>query len=279
VRRHRIHPAVRGTALVVTISLLGLALGYAGATRLDSHDLGRSTLLLAVAGQRFLTRNGDTAVDLKTDGQVALSDAVLSPVATAFHNGLTVETLRSRLNVKLVDNAEVVIITYKGGGAAHAVDVVKRVAEQLMNVRTARAKVAYKEQAAIITPELKAAEDRAAEAVKGAGEGKDQNGEAQTILNQRVVSLRTELRGPGTPARPGTVLDHSAASGRRASCSWPSLRPAGCSRRPWVCCSRQKARRGARLAGARPLVTRRSPERSGRRSAVWRVDDIGRQPR
>ena len=40
------------------------------------------------------------------------------------------------------------------------------------HVRTARAKVAYKEQAAIIAPELKAAEDRAAEAVKGASEGK-----------------------------------------------------------------------------------------------------------
>jgi capsular polysaccharide biosynthesis protein len=212
VRRHRIHRAVRGTALVVTISLLGLALGYAGATRLDSHDLGRSTLLLKpLPGNAFSTRNGDTAVDLKTDGQVALSDAVLSPVATAFHNGLTVETLRSRLNVKLVDNAEVVIITYKGGGAAHAVDVVKRVAEQLMNVRTARAKVAYKEQAAIITPELKAAEDRAAEGVKGAGEGKDQNGEAQTILNQRVVSLRTELRAvQELPPGPGTVLATTA---------------------------------------------------------------------
>ena len=109
--------------------------------------------------------------------------------------------------MKLVDNAEVVIITYKGGGAAHAVDVVKRVAEQLMNVRTARAKVAYKEQAASSRHELKAAEDRAAEGVKGAGEGRDQNGEAQTILNQRVVSLRTELRAvQELPPGPGTVL-------------------------------------------------------------------------
>jgi capsular polysaccharide biosynthesis protein len=210
--RFQRHPALRAITIVVTVSLVGLGLGYAGATRLDSGDLGRSTVLLRpLPGNAFSTRNGDTAIDLKTDGQVALSDAVLGPVVTAFHNGLTVEVLRSRLTVKLVDNAEVVIITYKGRGAAPAIDVVKRVAEQLLTVRTALAKAAYQDQASLITPELSAAEARAAENVKGADEGKDQNGEAQTILNQRVVSLRSELRAvKELPPGPGSVLATTA---------------------------------------------------------------------
>jgi hypothetical protein len=206
--RVRRHPYVRGIAVTVIFSLLGLAVGYEGATRLNSHDLARSTVMLRpLPGNAFSTRNGDIAVDLKTDGQVALSDAVLGPVATAFHNGLTVETIRRRLTVKLVNNAEVVVISYKGGVPAQAIDVVKRVAEQLLTVRTAQAKVAYKEQAALIEPELAAAEERAAAAVKGAGEGQDQNGEAQTILNQRVVSLRSGLQAvQELPPGPGSVL-------------------------------------------------------------------------
>jgi capsular polysaccharide biosynthesis protein len=206
--RRRRHPYLRATAWVVTLSAFGLVLGYGSATKLNASDIGRSTVLLRpLPGNAFANRNGDKAVDLKTDGQVALSDAVLEPVATAFHNGLTVEILRRRLSVKLVDNAEVVIISYKGGGAAQAIDVAQRVAEQLLLVRTARAKEIFKEQAALMEPQLTSAEDRAAAGVTTASKRQKTNGIAQTILNQRVVSLRSQLRTvTSDPPGPGTIL-------------------------------------------------------------------------
>jgi capsular polysaccharide biosynthesis protein len=206
--RVRRHPYVRGISWVVILSALGLALGYESATRLNASDLGRSTVLLRpLPGNAFANRTGDTAVDLKTDGQVALSDAVLGPVATAFHNGLTVPLLRRRISVKLVDNAEVVIISYQGDGAAQAIDVAQRVGEQFLVVRTARAKAVYKEQAALMEPQLTAAEDRAAAGISSASQRKGANGIAQTILNQRVVSLRSQLRTvTSDPPGPGTIL-------------------------------------------------------------------------
>jgi capsular polysaccharide biosynthesis protein len=253
--RLRRHPALRAVSIVVTVSLLGLGLGYGIATRLDTRDLGRSTVLLRpLPGNAFSARNGDTAVDLKTDGQVALSDAVLTPIAAALHNGLTVETLRSRLNVKPVDNAEVVILNYKGDGPAQAIDVVTRVANQLLAIRTEQAKAAYKEQATLISTELAAAEDRAAAGLAGAGEGKAQNSEAQSILNQRVVSLRNDLSSvQEAPPGPGTLLATTAPrqSGVRklqlaiVAASWLIATSVGL------------------LLGARQPKTRRRPGRPG----------------
>jgi hypothetical protein len=210
--RTRSHPILRAVTWVITLGLLGLALGYGAATRLDTRDTGRSTVLLRpLPGNPFSARNGDTEVDLKTDGQVALSDAVLAPVAAALHNGLTVEILRRRIGVRLVPNAEVVIISYQGAGSTQAIDIARRVAEQLLTVRTERAKAAFKAQAAVIEPELAAAEDRAAEGVNAAGAGKGANAEAQSILNQRVTALRSELRDvKNDPPGSGFVLATTA---------------------------------------------------------------------
>ena len=208
----RRHPVLRGLTWTITLSLLGLALGYSAATKLDSRDTGRSTVLLRpLPGNAFSTRSGDTAVDLKTDGQVALSDAVLVPVVAVFHNGLTVESLRRGLSVRLVDNAEVVIISYKGGGAAQAIDVARRVAEQLLTVRTQRATAAFQDQTAVLKPELEAAEKRALLGVKGAIAGKKANREAESILNQRVTSLGNKLSDlEDPPTGSGSVLATTA---------------------------------------------------------------------
>jgi hypothetical protein len=208
----RRHPVIRAVSWVLVLGLLGLGLGYAAATRLDSRGVGRSTVLLKpMPGNAFSARRADTSVDLKTDAQVALSDAVLQPVVAALHNGLTVGAIRSQLSVSLINNAEVIVINYQGRTSAQAIDVARRVAEQLLIVRTNLAKANFKAQAAILTPELTSAEARAATAIKDTGQGKKANGEAESILNQRVVSLRSQLRTvQSDPPGPGTVLATTA---------------------------------------------------------------------
>ena len=74
-------------------------------------------------------------------------------------------------------------------------------------MRTARAKEVFKEQAALMEPLLTSAEARAAAGVTTASKRQKTNGIVQTILNQRVVSLRSQLRTvTSDPPGPGTIL-------------------------------------------------------------------------
>lgn len=199
---------LRRAAWVLVLAVAGLAAGFALGSPLGARSVGQAVVLVQpLPGNAFADRNGNTLVDLKTDSQLALSDTVLERVAAARgERGPAPESMRSRLDVRLVDGAEVIVISFRGEGPAQAMDVAQRVAETMLELRAEKAAATSAERVAALEAALAAAEKRLVAAAE--------NGERAArvpILTQRIVSLRNQLRSlteAGTSA--GSVLATSA---------------------------------------------------------------------
>jgi len=188
-------------------ALVGLTLGFMAGLQLSARPTGQVVVLVRpLPGNAFSARAGDTLVDLKTESQLVFSDTVLGRVDGADGAAVDPALLRRRLSVRVVDNAEVVIISYRGDTSLAATGMAQRVAEGLLEVRGERAAAESEDRADVIESALTKSEQ---DLVTVSESGKDP--EAVAVLGQRIVALRSDLRGVvGVQPSPGSILAASA---------------------------------------------------------------------
>lgn len=189
-------------------ALLGLAAGLEAGQPFASRPVGHANVLvLPLAGNAYTNRSGtDTFVDLKTEAQLAFSDAVLSRVEKAEHGRIDAAELRRRVTVKVPGNAEVIVISYRGSTSLGATRMAIQVAKAFIEVRAANAAAAWRARAEVIEAAMTKAE-QAFDAASQSGT----DPQAVSVLGQRIVSMRSDLRAvTGVPPSPGSVLAASA---------------------------------------------------------------------
>ena len=152
-------------------------------------------------------------IDLETEAQLIVSDAVLRRVAQS--GGPTVDVLRRRLNVRVVDNAEVLVLRYRGRNLAEAGATVERVAEATLAERGDRALANLNSRREVLEGQL-AAGNAALEAALDAGPAEDPAAQEQrlVILSARVIRLTNDIAAlPTEPPIAGTVISASSKAG------------------------------------------------------------------
>ena len=158
-----------------------------------------SVLITPLPGAAFDDRQGNALVDLGTEAQLALSDAVLQRVAPA--RGADPAAVRRRLSVRLVPNAEVVVVRARAGTGERAASVAERIAEATLEERRLRAAATLDRRSELLGTRITRTEvdvERATQAEDLA---------AVEVLTQRLVKLREELKLLASGAQgPGQVL-------------------------------------------------------------------------
>ena len=111
-----------------------------------------SILLTPLPGAAFDDRQGNALVDLGTEAQLALSDAVLERVAPA--RSADPAAVRRRLSVRLVPNAEVVIVHARAGTGERAASLGERIAEATLEERRQRAADTLERRSALLNTRI-----------------------------------------------------------------------------------------------------------------------------
>ncbi len=156
-------------------------------------------LVTPLPGAAFDDRDGNALVDLGTEAQLALSDAVLARVAPG--RRADPAALRQRLSVRLVPNAEVVVVHARAGTGDRAASLAARVAEATLDERRQRAADTLARRSDLLATRIARTEVD----VERAGRAEDL--EATQVLSQRLVKLREQLKLLATGAQsPGSVL-------------------------------------------------------------------------
>ena len=163
-------------------------------------------LVSPLPGNAFSVRSSNTnaLVDLKTEAQLAFSDAVLSKVRPVA-GGLDAVALRRRVSVSVVNNAEVIVISYRGDSSLEATKMARSVADAFLAVRTTNAVDAAVKRTDVVQSAL----DNTQHDFDVASAGTDPT--ALTVLGQRINALQRSLRAvSGKPPPAGSVLEASA---------------------------------------------------------------------
>jgi len=181
-------------------ALVGAGAGAALAPELaPGADAEASVLVTPLPGAAFADRNGNALVDLGTEAQLALSDAVLERVAAP--RGQDPVALRQRLSVRLVPNAEVVVVHARDGAGERAASLVERVAQATLDERKQRAADTLATRSDLLGARISRTEldvERAARA---------EDLDATEVLSGRLVKLREDLKTLASGAQaPGSVL-------------------------------------------------------------------------
>lgn len=190
----------------VALALVGLAAGLAAGHPFASRPVGQATVLVSpLPGNAFSVRSTNELVDLRTEAQLAFSDDVLSEVRSQSGRRLDEVALRRRLSVRAANEAEVIVISYRGESSVEATKMARQVANKFLEVRTANAAdAAVKRTDVVQTALVKTQRD-----FDTASAGTDPA--ALTVLGQRINALQRDLRAVGgVPPSPGTVLAASA---------------------------------------------------------------------
>ena len=158
-----------------------------------------SMLITPLPGAAFDDRDGNALVDLGTEAQLALSDAVLGRVAPT--RGADAAALRQRLSVRLVPNAEVVVVQARAGTGERATSLAERIAEATLDERRQRAAATLDRRSELLSTRI----TRTEVDFERAGQAEDLD--ATEVLSQRLVKLREELKLLASGARsPGALL-------------------------------------------------------------------------
>jgi hypothetical protein len=203
--RRRLRRLIFGVAFAV----LGLAAGLGAGQPFASRPVGQATVLVnPLPGNAFSVRSisAATLVDLKTEAQLAFSDAVLSKIRSETGGDIDEAVLRRRISVRVVNDAEVIVISYRGDTSRGATRMAARIAESFLKIRTANAVTAANSRTAIVEASLVKTQHDFDVAAKS-----EQDPEAVTVLGQRITALRGDLRAVGgVPPSSGSVLAASA---------------------------------------------------------------------
>jgi hypothetical protein len=193
----------------VILVLVGLAVGLAAGQPFASRPVGQATVLVnPLPGNAFAARSVRATtelVDLKTEAQLAFSDQVLSKVRSLSGAPLNEVALRRRVSVKVANEAEVIVISYRGDTSVEATMMATQVADKFLAARTDNAQAAAVKRADVAQTAL----DKTQHDFDAASAGSDP--EALTVLSQRINGLQRDLRAvSGVPPSPGAVLAASA---------------------------------------------------------------------
>jgi hypothetical protein len=163
-------------------------------------------LVNPLPGNAFSVRSVNELVDLKTEAQLAFSDAVLGRVRTLEGARLDAVALRRRVSVRVTNDAEVIVILYRGDTSLQATRMARQVADKFLEVRTANALDAAAKRSAVAQAALDKTQHSFDAASKAATDPA-----VLTVLAQRINALQRALRAVGgAPPSPGTVLAASA---------------------------------------------------------------------
>lgn len=202
--RHR--RLLRQLIWAVALVLVGLLVGLAAGHPFASRPVGQATVLVnPMPGNAFSARSVNELVDLRTESQLAFSDDVLSDVRTLTGGRLDAVELRRRVSVRVVLDAEVIVISYRGETSAEATRMARQLADRFLEVRTANAADAAVKRTDLVQTALVQTQNDFDTASSGADPA------ALTVLGQRINALQRDLRAVGgAPPSPGTVLAASA---------------------------------------------------------------------
>lgn len=208
--RERNRRLLRQLIWSVALVVVGLAVGLAAGAPFASRPVGQASVLVTpLPGNAFSVRSVDELVDLKTEAQLGFSDAVLSQVRSLSGGQLDDVALRRRVSVRVANNAEVIVISYRGESSVEATKMARQVAEKFLKVRTATAVDAAVKRTAVVQTALEKTQHDFDTASAGADPA------ALTVLGQRINALQRDLRAVGgAPPSPGSIL---AASAPRSS--------------------------------------------------------------
>lgn len=194
----------------LVLALAGLVIGAgAGFLLAEDAEAEATVFVTPVPGNAFSGLVRDPSEDLRTEAQLARSDAVLERVAAVEELELTVDQLRRRTRVSVVSNSEVLVLSFAAGTAARADAVVRAIADSFLEVRTERAERAVSAQRAALTPRVQSAQNRLSDAINS---GRDPD--EVRVLSRRLAVLRGQLRdlaGAGNDS--GSVVRVAAHAG------------------------------------------------------------------
>lgn len=201
----------------LSAGLVGLLAAAAAASLTPSlastQEAEVSLLITPLPGAAFDDRSGNALVDLGTEAQLALSDDVLDRVAPT--RGADPTALRQRLSVRLVPNAEVVVVHARAGTGERAASLAERIAEATLDERQQRAAETVRRRNDLVVTRIARTEVD----VERAGRAGDL--EATKVLSQRLVKLREQLKllttseqSPGSVLGTATVLPPTTAAVR-----------------------------------------------------------------
>jgi hypothetical protein len=205
--RERHRRPLRQLIWSVVLVTVGLAAGVAAGQPYASRPVGQATVLVnPLPGNAFSARSVNELVDLKTEAQLAFSDAVLGKVRSLSGARLNPVALRRRVSVRVAgSDAEVIVVLYRGETSVEATKMAAQVANRFLEVRTDNAKAAAITRGSIVRTAL----DKTQHDFDTASAGTDPA--ALTVLAQRINALQRDLRAvAGDPPSPGTVLAASA---------------------------------------------------------------------
>jgi hypothetical protein len=191
----------------VVLVVVGLVAGLAAGQPFASRPVGQATVLVnPLPGNAFSVRSVNELVDLKTEAQLAFSDAVLGKVQTLGGARLDAAALRRRVSVRVTNDAEVIVILYRGDTSVEATRMARQVADKFLEVRTGNALDAAAKRSSVAQAALDKTQHSFDTASKA---GTDPA--VLTVLAQRINALQRALRAVGgAPPSPGTVLAASA---------------------------------------------------------------------
>ena len=207
--RERSRKRLRQLIWSVVLVAVGLVVGLAAGAPFASSPLGQATVLVRpLPGNAFSARSTatNTLVDLKTEAQLAFSDAVLGKVQPFAGKNIDAAGLRRRVSVGVVNNAEVIVFSYRGDTSLQATAMATHVAQAFLAVRSANAAKAAEARTAVVQVAL----DKTQHDFDTASQSGNDPA-VLTVLGQRITSLRVDLRAVGgTPPSAGSILAASA---------------------------------------------------------------------
>ena len=204
-RRRPLRPLACGLVLGLVCAAAGLGVS---ALAVDAGPSGTASFVVTpLPGTAFAARGHDTSVDLLTEAQLVLSDAVLDQVVTdPAVSGATVFGLRGHIDASVLPGSEVVTVAVRGGDSGRVLTLARDLAHATLQVRQDRATAARVVQRNLLQARI--ADSQTALDTASAPGGQVA---LAPVLSQRLVTLRDDLRAiPTDPVDAGALIDSAS---------------------------------------------------------------------
>lgn len=259
-------------ALVGGCSAVGLAGGYAAATQISVSATGRASMFIKpLPGNAFDMRSRDDLVDLQTEAQVVLSNAVIDRAAAHVGYGKP-DTLRPRLGVSVVAQSEVLQVSVRAPSVQQAKTVAAAVVDATLDERQRRTAAVLGGQRALLQGQV----DSVTQVLKSSPAAG-----TNAALNQRLVFLSNEqIQVPIAAPEAGALVENVGLPASRARAMRLAVKIGSMVGGAAVGLLIVRRRRRPRLPPGRRLSTRRWtwPRRVGLRLVALRAVQ-GARPR
>ncbi|MEP7089088.1 MAG: hypothetical protein ABI776_03180 [Nocardioidaceae bacterium] len=146
---------VQGVIVIVVLTVLGAAAGFAlGSRSADRFTAEASVLVAPLTGNPYSPNgNGDDLVNLETEAQLVSSDTVAAKVVTEL-GGLTTREALDGLSVTVPANTQILVVDQTAGSRADARARAQSFAKSYLAFRTERANQVVSAQAGRIQKQI-----------------------------------------------------------------------------------------------------------------------------